>query len=176
MNPHPKNLKIFFLLLTVIVGLIVLYPFTDFQYYLSQEDHGRDLYAFEQTITGAKPYKDYWWVYGPLMPVYYSLIDRWLGINIHSILAGEMFLRLFSGLFIFLTLCVFFSPLIGLSAAVWFWVFSEDFFFTYNHSGGITMLTLIVYALFLYLKNPRADYLILGLIGIFLLSLIKINF
>lgn len=176
MTISAKNLKILCLLLTILAGFFLLYPFIDVQYYLSQGDHGRDLYAFEQTTRGAQVYRDYWWVYGPLMPLYYSGIDRWLGTNIQSILAGEMFLRLFSGLFIFLTLCVFFSALIGLSGAVWFWVFSEDFFFTYNHAGGIAMLTLIVYSLFLYLKNPRAGYLILGLIGILLLSLIKLNF
>ncbi len=171
-----KNLRIISLILTILAGFFLLYPFIDVQYYLSQGDHGRDLYVFEQTTHGAKVYQDYWWVYGPLMPVYYSWFDHWLGTNIPSILVGEMFLHLFSGLFIFLTLCVFFSPLIGFSAAVWFWVFNNDFFFTYNHAGGITMLTLIVYALFLYLKNPRAGYLFLGLMGIFVLSLIKLNF
>ena len=164
-----KNPKLIFLLLTILTGLILLYPFIDFQYYLSQGDHGRDLYAFEQTTRGAQVYQDYWWVYGPLMPIYYAGIDRWLGTNIQSILAGEMFLHLLSGVFIFLTLGVFFAPLIGFSAAVWFWVFNDDFFFTYNHAGGITMLTLIVYSLFLYLKNPRIGYLVLGLCGIFLL-------
>lgn len=164
------------LILTILAGFFLLYPFTDVQYYLSQGDHGRDLYAFEQTTRGAKAYQDYWWVYGPLMPVYYSWVERWLGTTIQSILIAETFLHLLSGIFIFLTLSVFFSPWIGLSGTLWFWVFKEDFFFTYNHSGGITMLTLIVYSLFLYLKNPRTGYLILGLTGIFLLSLIKLNF
>jgi len=172
-NNHPKKI---FLLMTVLAGIFLLYPFTDFQSFLSQGDHGRDLYAFEQTLHGAKVYRDYWWVYGPLMPIYYSFFDRFLGTTIHSILIGEMILHLFSGILIYLTLGMFFSVGAAFASAVWFWTFNADFFFTYNHAGGITMLTLTTYSLFLYLKIPKIRYLILGLISIVLLSLIKLNF
>ncbi len=171
-----KNLRIIFLVLTLLCGIFLLAPTLDFQAFLSQGDHGRDLYAFERTMKGDTPYQDYWWVYGPLMPLYYSFFDRWLGTNIQSIRFGEMLLKLATGLLVYLTLVVFFDPIIAFLGAVWFLVFGADFFFTYNHTGGILCLVWIAWCLFLYLKAPRIRYLMRGLIGIFLLSLIKINF
>ena len=167
--------SIFFFVLTVLAGIWILLPFIDFQPYLSQGDHGRDLYAFEQTLHGARPYRDYWWVYGPVMPIYYSWFFLWLGKSIPGILTGKMFLDLVSGIFVYLSLGCFFSPFSAFTAAVWFWVFNADFFFTYNHAGGITMLLAAAYCLLSYLKNSRIRSLSGGLFCLFILSLIKVN-
>ena len=68
--------KYVFFLLTLIGGILIYFPAHNYQPLLAQGDHGRDLYAFDQTIHGAKPYRDYWWVYGPLMPYYYALFFK----------------------------------------------------------------------------------------------------
>lgn len=171
-----RNPKAFFLFLTLIIGILALWPLHDFQYYLAQGDHGRDLYGFQATMNGALPYRDYWWVYGPLMPYYYSLFFKVLGISIKSVLLGKLILNLLSGIFLFLTLSLFIPHLFAFMAALWFWIFQPDFFFTYNHASGITMLMASTFCLFEYLQTTRIRYLYGILLSLFIFSLIKINF
>ena len=38
---------------------------------------------------GKLPYKDFWWVYGPLMPYYYGLFYKIFGMHITSVLLGR---------------------------------------------------------------------------------------
>jgi len=57
-----------FLILTVVCGIILQWPYLDFQPLLAPGDHGHDLYSFQQVYEGKIPYQDFWWVYGPLMP------------------------------------------------------------------------------------------------------------
>ena len=45
-----------FLALTLITGMIVLGPYTNYHGYMAPGDHGRDFYAFEQTMQGKVPY------------------------------------------------------------------------------------------------------------------------
>ena len=167
---------IFLFLSTMIIGVFLLSPYRDFQLLLAQGDHGRDLYAFEQTLKGAKPYKDYLWVYGPLMPYYYSLFYKFFGVTIHSILLGKMILQLSAGALFYLALTCFVPALISMVGTVWFWTLMPDFFYTYNHWGGIVMLLALILSLFLYIKNPRLLYLGCGLMSILVVSMIKINF
>jgi hypothetical protein len=168
--------KIIFLLLTILIGIIFLYPTLDFQLNLAQGDHGRDLYAFERTLHGDKIYQDYWWVYGPLMPVYYSLFYKFLGVNIVSILFAKSLLILAGVALIFLILALFSSPTFALIGASWFLLFHDDFFFTYNHLGGIIMILAVSYCTFLYIKEQKLKHLFWGLFFIFLLGLVKMNF
>jgi hypothetical protein len=165
-----------FLILTVLVGIFILFPYLDFQLAIAQGDHGRDLYAFEQTLHGAKAYQDYWWVYGPLMPYYYSAFFKWLGINIPSVLIGKMLLQLLAGIFLFQAMSVFVAPWWAVTATIWFWVFQPDFFHTYNHIGGITTLLAITYCQFLYIRDRHIRYQYIALIPILLLAFIKVNF
>lgn len=171
-----QNKKFIFLIFTVLGGSFLLSFFIDYQPFLSQGDHGRDLYAFEATLRGEAPYRDYWWVYGPLMPYYYSLFFKFLGTQIPSILLGKALLNLLSGVLVFLILTAVISPIFAFAGALWFWVFNPDFFYTYNHPGGITMLLAATYALFLYLQNPRTAYILWGLASITVLAFIKLNF
>ena len=64
---HKKNI---FFCLTCLLGIVVLYPFIDYQPIMATGDHGRDLYAARVALEGRVPYRDYWWVYGPAMPYY----------------------------------------------------------------------------------------------------------
>ena len=168
--------KIIFSALTFLSGCLLLYFYIDYQTFLSQGDHGRDLYAFAATLRGEAPYRDYWWVYGPLMPYYYALFFKFLGIQVTSILVGKALLILISGVLFFLTLSTIIPFPFAYAGALWFWTFNPDFFFTYNHAGGITAILAIIYTLFLYLKDPRPNYLYGGLLAIVVLALIKLNF
>ncbi|MBF0122197.1 MAG: hypothetical protein HQL21_02165 [Candidatus Omnitrophica bacterium] len=169
----PQNL---FLLLTLIAGTLILIPFISFQNMLSQGDHGRDLYAAERILRGDAPYKDYWWCYGPLMPYYYALFMKFLGVNIQSVLIGKTLLSLVSGIFIFLTLRILWGSLAGFSGALWFFLFQRDFFYTYNHAGGIFIITAILTCIAQYLVTQKNRWIWLSLFGIFILSFVKLNF
>jgi len=170
------HLKLFFLFLTFLTGIYVLWPLHDFQIYLSQGDHGKDLYCFKKTMQGALPYRDYSWFYGPLMPYYYSLFNHLFGVSIQSILLGQNLLILFSGIIIFSITATFISPAIAFVCALWYWVFrGSEFFYTYNHSGGILAMLLTVYFLFRYIKQPGWVYVFAGTLSTFLLMLIRLN-
>ena len=129
-----QNRKIGFLILTIILGLVIVWPSIDFQPLLSQGDHGRDLYAFKKTLDGALPYRDYWWVYGPLMQYYYALFYLLFGISIKSVLIGKTILGVLCAAAFYLTFNLVSAPLWAFLASLWFLTFFPDFFFTYNHT------------------------------------------
>ena len=166
-----------FFFLTLVAGIVILYPFVDYQAIMATGDHGRDLYAARVALEGHVPYRDYWWVYGPLMPYYYALFFKALGIHVPALLAGKMLLTLLSALLIFGALvAATVSPALSLIGALWFLTFFPDFFITYNHTGGIFLLLAVAYCLLRYLIEQRIFLLYLGLAGVFLLALVKVSF
>ena len=168
--------KIFFLLLTVVAGIIVLWPLHNFQHYLTQGDHGRDLYCFKKTLEGSLPYRDYSWLFGPLMPYYYSLCYILGGISIQSVLLGQGLLILLAGVLIYLICAVFLSPAISFVCAFWYWGFrGTEFFYTYNHIGGVVTLLITLYCLFRYIRKNNQVYIYAGFISILLFMLIRLN-
>ncbi|VAX35497.1 hypothetical protein MNBD_UNCLBAC01-1456 [hydrothermal vent metagenome] len=168
--------KFLFFLLSLFTGIWALYPFGDFQYYLATGDHGRDLYAAQQTLKGALPYQDYAWLFGPLMPYYYALFFTIFDISIQSVLLGQNILILLAGLLIYLSCSVFLSPTISFVCAVWYWAFRNvEFFYTYNHIGGIVMILATVYVTLLYLRKPKIQFIYAGSLFTFLLILIRPN-
>lgn len=171
-----KYQNIFFLILVLIVGIALLFPYHDFQLHLAQGDHGNNFYSFKKALDGQKPYRDFWWVYGPLMLYYYALFYKLLGVNIHSVLIGYGILNLLCGIVLYLSLKIFVKPLVALTGAVWFWVLNPPFEHTYNHIGGILMILIVLYNFFLYIQNPKEKYLFAGLTAVLLLCFIKINF
>ena len=76
MLPLSRRTYMIFFLLTVISAVVLLWPWHDFQEFLAQGDHGRDLYAAQAVLLGEMPYRDFWWVYGPLMPYYYGAMVK----------------------------------------------------------------------------------------------------
>ncbi len=170
------NYRVTAFLLVPLAGLFLLFHQAAFTPIIGQGDHGRDFYAFSQTLNGQIPYQDYWWVYGPLMPYYYALFFKIFGVAIPSVLVGKILLTVISGTLIFFSLSRFIPVLFAFMAALWFWTFQPDFYFTYNHAGGITCLLALTFCLFAYVIKPRTYYLGIGLFFVFLLSLIKINF
>ena len=169
-----KNI-LFHLFIIVGLGLLVLAPFHNFQTPLATGDNGRDLYAFAQSLDGALPYRDYHWVYGPLMPFYYALFMKMMGVTIQSVLAGQILLWLVSGVLIAMSLYQAGLLRLGWSAALWFWAFNPRFTYTYNHAGGVACILGLVYVAFLYLKKPGRRYLIVAFFITAVLSFIKLN-
>ncbi|OGX38600.1 MAG: hypothetical protein A3D87_05165 [Omnitrophica WOR_2 bacterium RIFCSPHIGHO2_02_FULL_50_17] len=171
--PHQRLL---FLFLTVVAGLLVLLPFHDFQYFLAQGDHGRDLYCFKKTMEGALPYRDYSWLFGPLMPYYYSLFYHLFGVSIQSVLLGQNLIILLAGVFIFLICSVFISSSMAFMCALWYWAFRDvEFFYTYNHIGGLLTLLAAIYFSFRYIDKNRRFYVCGGFASLLLLMLIRLN-
>ncbi|MBI5150251.1 MAG: glycosyltransferase family 39 protein [Candidatus Omnitrophica bacterium] len=162
--------------LTAAAGIYILLPLNNFQFFLAQGDHGRELYAFKKTVDGALPYKDYSWLFGPLMPCYYSVFFRLFGTSIQSVLIGQNLLIWSCGMLIYATCAVFLSPVISLIAALWYWAFrGAEFFYAYNHTGGLLAILATVYFLFRYLKQPRLPYAAAGFAATGLLTLIRPN-
>ena len=173
LKTHSKALT---LLLVLVAGILITAPYANFQSYLSQGDHGRDLYAAQAVYRGELPYKDFWWVYGPLMPYYYGMFFKIFGTQISSMLLGKLVLWILCGVLVCLSLLQVTSEIAAFLCACWFILFHQDFFFTYNHIGGIVMILGVTSCLLSYIKNNsiKAAWGALGFI--FTLCLIKINF
>ncbi len=170
---NPRNL---YLLATIIAGFILALPGLNFIDLLSTGDHGRDLYASVAVTQGQLPYKDFWWVYGPIMPYYYGLFNILFGVHITSIFLGKLVIELALGSFFFLAAARFMPLMIAFIGAVWFMQMRPEFFFTFNHIGGLAAGMVVNYALFSYMQKRDTRYLWLGLIATFVFMLIKINF
>ena len=171
-----QHSKALLLLLVLVAGIIITAPYANFQDFLSQGDHGRDLYAAQAVYRGELPYKDFWWVYGPLMPYYYGLFFKIFGTQISSMILGKLILRILGGILICLAMMEVSSAIAAFLCACWFMLFHQDFFFTYNHLGGIVMILGVAFCLLSYIKknSSKAAWGALGFI--FTLCLIKINF
>jgi hypothetical protein len=172
---NQTNLNRLFFILAGLVAVFIFLPSRDVMPFLGSGDHGRDLYAFQRTLQGETPYRDYFWNYGPLMPYYYSLILKIFGVSIPSVLLGQFFLKICSGLLIFLILMVSAESWVAFLAVAWFWAFSPDFFHTFNHAGAITALFAILYLLTRYAQKPIFKYIYLMLPCLTAVLLIKFN-
>jgi len=172
-----KNHSFFiFLFLTIIFGIIIFSPYADFQDFLAQGDHGRDLYAAQAVLRGEIPYKDFWWVYGPLMPYYYAAFFKLFGIQVTSILWGKMVLNIACGTLCFLAVSEIFVPAAAFATSLWLMCFQQDFFFTYDHVGGIALILAGIWMHCAYIRRSRIGSAYAALAFVFLLGLVKINF
>ena len=158
------------------MSALFVWPELNFQDLLSQGDHGRDLYAFDAVTHGKLPYKDFWWVYGPLMPYYYGLFFKIFGVHITSVLLGRALLVIVCSVFFYLSAACLMSPGLAFLAAAWFTQGRQEFFFTYNHIGGIAAELIIGWCLLSYILGGSMRYLWIALIADFILGLVKINF
>ncbi len=162
--------------LAIAAGIFIIFSAVNIQGPLSTGDHGRDLYAAERTLHGDLAYRDYWWVYGPLMPFYYAGFMKAFGVSITSVLIGKALLKVIAGVFIFLAL----APVSGTAAALlgtlWFYVCGQDFFFTYNHAGGTLCVAAITAMLMVHLRTLRIRPLWGAAFASLILCFIKLNF
>ena len=170
------NTKTIFLILTIVMAAAYVWPELNFQDLLSCGDHGRDLYAFDAVTHGKLPYKDFWWVYGPLMPYYYGLFFKLLGVHITSVLLARALIVIACSVFFYLSASCLMSPGLAFLASAWFTQSRQEFFFTYNHVGGIAAELVIAWCLLTYILSGTMRYLWVALASVFALGLIKINF
>ncbi|MBF0571419.1 MAG: hypothetical protein HQL12_06055 [Candidatus Omnitrophica bacterium] len=169
-------LKKHFLLLTLLASALFFFCSLHYQYILSQEDHGRDLYTFAQVSQGKHIYKDMWWEYGPLMPYYYALFDILFGLKISSVLLGKAILNIFGCLFFYLASCEIMSTPWAFLSACFFMLQQHDFFYTYNHIGGIALFLMLFWQILKYFRNGDQKNIFLALGSCLLIGFIKINF
>ncbi len=174
--PFKLSFRNVFLLATIVWSVIYVWPELNFQDKLAQGDHGRDLYAFDAVYRGQVPYKDFWWVYGPLMPYYYGLFYKIFGVHISSILLGRAVLLVASAAFFYLSCAIIAQPSLAFIGAVWFLQGRQEFVCTYNHLGGTLVSLVIIYTLLCYTHSGSMRYLWLSLLATFVMMLIKINF
>lgn len=167
--------KIFFFILTLIIALLAVFQTIDYQPLLSQGDHGRDLYAAYASLHGEIPYKDYWWVYGPLMPYFYGASFKLLGVNILSMLAARGLLLIITAIFFYLALNSVIVPTFAFIGTIWFLFANPQFFHTYNHAGATCAAIIIIYLIFKYLYCRKPKYLFISLFVTLILTLIKLN-
>lgn len=168
--------RVVFLILTVVCVFALCWPDINFYPQLSQGDHGRDLYAAQEILRGKVPYQDFWWVYGPLMPYYYALFYKLTGGTVVSFLIGKAVLETLCAAFVYLGAAVFMAPSLAFVCAMWFSLTQQDFFFTFNHIGGIAAELWILYMLFLYITRREIRFAWMTLPAILAYGLIKINF
>jgi len=168
--------KTIFLLLTILTAALFAWPELNFQDLLSQGDHGRDLYAIDAVTHGKLPYKDFWWVYGPLMPYYYGLFFKIFGVHLTSVLLGRALLVIVCSVFFYLSAACLMPPGLAFLAGAWFTQNRLEFFFTYNHIGGIAAELIIGWCLLSYIRAGSLRYLWMALAAAFVLGLVKINF
>ncbi len=168
--------KTIFLLLTIIAGIFIGWPHLNFYNILSVGDHGRDLYAYDQVYKGLLVDRDIWWVYGPLMPYYYGLFFLIFGVKISSILLGKFLLNILCGVFFYLASAVVMPALWAFLAACYFLQSQQDFFFTFNHIGGIAAELAVLWLILKYLYSKDLRFGFGALAASCLLGFIKINF
>jgi hypothetical protein len=103
------------------------------------------------------------------------LFFKLFGVSIQSVILGKLVLVFLNGILIFLVAARLMSLPMALAASLWYWAFSPEFFYTYNHIGGIFFSLAALYCLLRYYFDPRRVFLYLGLGAIFLLNLIRVN-
>ncbi len=171
-----KHQKKIFFLLTVLAGMAVVSSYGNYQGAVAQGDHGRDLYAFKRVLDGAVPYRDFSWLFGPLMAYYYALFFKLFGVSIQSALTGQNILILLSGVVMYLACVRILTPAWSFLCALAYWAFrGSEFFYTYNHSGGILCIALVAYLFFRYVEDAALRHAFAGLGVLFVFTLIRFN-
>lgn len=163
-------------ILLLSIGFLLLKPLASFQPFLSQGDHGLNLYAIQAVSRGEVPYRDFMWFYGPAMLYYYAFFFKILGGGIQSILIAKLILILLSGVLVYAILSLHVSRIIAATAAIWHWILYKEFFYTYNHTGGIPLVLLSAYLTLRYIRNPKTTLLYLNALCLFVLTMVKWNF
>ncbi len=171
-----KRKKPLFLLLTLASGIFALWPFHNFQYFLAQGDHGRELYCYKKAMDGAVLYRDFSWLYGPFFLYYFGIFLKLFGTTIQSILLAQNLLILSVGVLIYLIGAVFISPALAYICALWYWAYrGVEFFYSYHHSGGLVVILTILLCTLRYARKPRRAYVYSGFAGVLVLILTRLN-
>ncbi len=173
--------------LGAIVLLFALFwgPLLKIQPPLTTGDMGRDLYAFWMTFEGKGPCRDYWWAYGPLMPLYFAFWFLAAGVSLLSVRIGLGVLLLICSLLAYGTLRLFTRPpaaflfsLAFLSLDVTYSLHHtrlRDIAFTFNQYGVFPFLLLAFYSLWKYFLTGKARWTYLGIAAVSGVALVKMS-
>ena len=93
-----------------------------------------------------------------------------------SVFLGRALLVIACSAFFYLSAACMMSPALSFLAAAWFTQCRQEFFFTYNHIGGIAAELVILWCLLSYIRIQSMRYLFIALAACFILGLVKINF
>jgi hypothetical protein len=168
--------KSLYLIFTILVGLGVSWTFLNYEPFLSQGDHGRDLYCIQKTSEGQHPYRDFWWEYGPGMLYYYAGLFKVLGPTIQTAVFGKQVVVFASGIMMYLAASQFLPPIWAFMIGIFFFAFRPEFFYTFNHAGAMLMIISMLFFLFRFYRLRDHQSVFGALICIFFLNLIRINF
>ncbi len=116
-------------------------------------------HLFPQQLRGRHCRYNPLWVYGPIMPYYYGLFFKIFGVHITSVLLGRALLSIVCSVFFYLSATCLMSPGLAFLGSAWFTQRRQEFFFTYNHIGGIAMELIILWCILSYLRRASMSYL-----------------
>ncbi|GEM_PF-1610944 len=161
-----------------IAGIFLVYAFfwgatAGVQPVLIPGDMGRDLYAFQQTCLGDRPCRDYWWQYGPLMPVYYAFWFLLGGINLASVRMGLGVILFLCALLTYRALRLFVSPPAAFVPALGF--LSLDILYTFNHVGAFPFILMSTYCLWRFFLSREIKWLYLAVPALIAVAAVKIS-
>lgn len=162
----------FWLSLLVLIYLFFWTPVVGVHPPLSS-DHGRDFYAFWMTFQGKRPCWDFWWQYGPLMPLYYAFWFLGGGVNLMSVRIGLAFNYFFCSFSAYLTLRHFTSGFIAFVSSLAFLSFNMTW--TYNHVGSIPFLLLSISCLWKFFLTHKSRWCYGAFLSLAGVTLVKIN-
>lgn len=160
-------------LLLILIVAALWAPAIAVQPPIASGDHGRDLYAFQMTAQGGSIYKDFWWQYGPIMPLYYACWFKLGGINLIMARLGLGVIYLTMVLLAYGSLRNFTSPIISAMAALAF--LSFDMMWTFNHIGGVPFLLLAIGALWKFFLTRKVRWCYVGCAGVTGIALVKLS-
>lgn len=157
----------------ILIYLLYWIPIIGVQPFLTTGDMGRDFYAFEATLHGLWPCRDYWWQYGPLMPLYYAFWFLVGGVNLLSIRIGLAVLYFLCALSTHATLRLFVSSPVAFLSSLAFLSFNMTW--TFNHIGIIPLFILLIFSVWKFFLTLRLKWCYAGLLLSVLIAWIKIN-
>ncbi len=159
--------------LSVLTVLIFWIPTINVQPHLTTGDMGRDFYAFQLMTQGHWPVRDYWWQYGPLMPVYYAFWFLVGGVNILSVRMGLAAIYLLSSILTYQILRLFTQAPVAFLSSLAF--LSFDMTWTFNHIGAIPLLLFSIFSLWKFFLTHHKRWCYLGLLSVVAIAWLKIS-
>ena len=168
-----RKTDLFWTGLLAAVFLAFWLPVLNLQASLSAGDMGRDLYAFWMTFQGKWPCQDYWWQYGPLMPLYYAFWFLVGGVNLASVRMGVAVIYFLTALSAYAALRLYVPRGIAFLAALAF--LSLDMTWTYNHIGALPFLILSIFFLWKFFLTQRISWVYAGLGALGIVTAVKVN-
>lgn len=138
---------------------------------ISTGDMGKDFYGAWMVLQGKWPCRDFWWQYGPMMPLYYAFWFLVGGVHLISFQVGLDMLYVGMALISFWAMRLFVSPPAAFLTSLAF--LSIDPFWTFNHIGGIPFLLAGIFCLWKYWTTSRLRWCYFGTLAFSGMALVK---